>query len=170
MKKRYRLSSLRVAAWAAAVLGIVLSSSAWALVGETEEQIAARYGGPGKAIGDQVLYVKDDWNISVFYSAKGIVTMEIYTHRPDSAGTRPDLTQPEIDTLLHDEGRGQNWGTGEADGLTTWRREDGLLFGRYRPSDQLIVFVSPDHEAVAGHAAVILKDGKTDSTPAPPAP
>ncbi len=145
-----------------------LRASAWALVGETEQQIEARYGGPGKAIGDQVLYAKDEWNVSVFYSAKGVVTMEIYTHRPDSGGTRPDIAQPEIDALLHDEGRGQAWGAGEADGLTTWRREDGLLFARYRPADQLIVFISPDHQATAGRPSMMLKDGKTTDAPANP--
>jgi len=170
--KRSRLSPSWGSAWVA-MLAAVLScglSSSWALVGETEGQIETRYGGPGKMIGDQVLYAKDEWNVSVFYSATGVVTMEIYTHRPDSGGTRPDLTQPEIDALLHDEGRGQAWGEGEADGLTTWRREDGRLFARYRPSDQLIVFISPDHQALAGRPAVLLKDGKTADVPAPANP
>jgi len=148
----------------------ILPAPAWAVVGETQAQVEARYGGPGKAVGDQVLYTKDDWNISVFYSDKGVVTMEIYSHRPDTAGTRPDITQAEIDALLHDQGQGQSWGTGEADGLTTWRREDGHLFGRYRPSDQLIVFISPDHQAVAGRSAVVLKDGKTETSEVPSTP
>ena len=155
-----------------AVLFCGFSSSARALVGETEEQIEARYGGPGKTIGDQVLYAKDEWNVSVFYGGNGVVTMEIFSHRPDTGGSRPEITQPEItqpeiDALLHDEGRGQAWGRGEADGLTTWRREDGQLFARYRPSDQLIVFISPDHQALAGRPAVLLKDGKTADAPAP---
>jgi hypothetical protein len=163
-------------------------SCARARVGETQPQIEARYGGPGKEIGDQVLYASGDMNVSVFYTASVPVqvpsapadgkaapktvqvqvpkaTMEIYSHRTGPDGSKPELTQADIDGLLRDEGGGQDWAKIDKDGITTWYCPTRLLFARFEQDDQALVFISREHRAAMGKPSVLLQDGKAAPTP-----
>ncbi len=140
------------------------AAPARARVGGTQPQVEARYGGPGKEIGDQVLYASGDMNVSVFYtvnvpasSADGKApapvpkaTMEIYSHRTAPDGGKPELTPAEIDGLLRDEGGGQDWAKIEKDGVTTWYCPSRLLFARFQQDEQALVFISREHRPVMG--------------------
>jgi hypothetical protein len=147
-----------------ALLLALLPALAWGRIGETRAQMEARYGS-GKDIGDQTLYTTDNTSLTVFYSGNGgpqdRVTMEIIGNRPASDGTPIPFTPDEIDSLLKDEGAGQNWGGGkDKNGNAVWFRVDQKIFAKVEKDT--VVFRGKDNIASTPPAVpgVVLHDGK----------
>lgn len=116
---------------AAAVLFVIFSSPAHAVIGETESQIAKRYGKtigdiPTEAFGPCRGFMLPGYVVGVALM-NGVSSMEMFSKNDQS-----EMTPKEIETLFKANGPGEwksepmsqpNW--------KRWRRDDGALVGLY---------------------------------------
>jgi hypothetical protein len=115
----------------AAALFVIVSSPAYALIGETESQLAKRYGNsfgdiPTEAFGPCRGFMLTGYVVGVAI-VNGVSSMEMFSKNDQS-----EMTPKEIETLFKANGPGewksestsqQNW--------KRWRRNDGALVGLY---------------------------------------
>jgi hypothetical protein len=106
---------------------VSLTGPAWARLGETEDQLIARYGDPtnkgsGGPVGEKTSWIhfkKSGFDIEVILF-NGVSSQE---HITNSQGD--GMTTQEIKTLLDANAQGHAWK--ELSGGQNWQRDDGAL-------------------------------------------
>jgi hypothetical protein len=122
-------------------LGFLLATVR-AEVGDTREQLRARYGA-GKEVGDQLLLTAKGYFLSAYF-VNDIVSMEIYTVAPDANGSPREWTEQSQKELLTRQASGKIWQPGKAQrtGETYWIRSDQEVAARFVQGKGVMVFLS----------------------------
>jgi hypothetical protein len=133
-------------------LGTMLSGEA--KIGDTRAQMMSRHG-IGKDLGEQMLFTSGAYQMTVFFSAADVVTMQVYA-KPAEALLEPppealdgaplvkppernrsSITVEEQEALLREHGEGQQWTPLKTSrGSQLWRRADGKVYAQYRAQDK----------------------------------
>ncbi len=127
------------------------ASSAWATVGDGQEQLFQRYG-KGKQLGGNVLLYKvrkddQDSGISVsIYFSGNTSTMEVFSRGHDAQGKRLPLNEEDIKFILEQNADGNRWQSYHAkrSGRDMWRRSDGRVMAHYDPAEMALTMISPE--------------------------
>ena len=146
---------------------VSLTGLAWASLGETEEQLIARYGkeigikskdqAKGGAVAlDRLSFNESGFQIDVLLF-NGISSEESVYHRPNTP-----MTDAEIKTLLNANAQGQAWKEVAPQqelllwlkSLKSWQREDGVIASLEGPKERpRLLFHIKSKELIAAEKA-----------------
>lgn len=139
------MRNISLATAAAALAFLLTAFSAQANIGETHDQLIARYGN-GHDGGEHIAFSFKDKSSQEFfisvYMTENRSSMEIISHKPDGNGDRTSFTPEELKMFLDQQASGGDWiKMQEKDGQTLWMSGDKKIFARYSPSQKVLVFL-----------------------------
>ncbi len=120
----------------------VAPALAHATIGDDLPTLRAAYGS-AKEVGNEMLFRHDGYSIAIAFDGTR-AAMEIFL-RDGSVPTKPDMTQEDIDTILKNEGAGQDWrAVNTPNGQPMWMRHDNKVLARFNTNEKILTVMVND--------------------------
>ncbi|MCS7063521.1 MAG: hypothetical protein NZM04_05680 [Methylacidiphilales bacterium] len=115
-----------------------------AQIGETREQLKARYG-PALSVGGQDVFESAPFHITVFYDELGRSRLMIYALASKARKAITNNVEAYMKKIMTDLSNGLDWNLVEKKvSEATYLRSDKKLFARVNYEENLIFFMTPD--------------------------
>ena len=125
----------------------IVSSAAYARIGETLQQCIERYGQPIKTTPEgMILFSKSGLYVFVHFFEEKADAIAFRKVEEDALQTPAEISQNEIDLLLSSNGQGHEWKKREVISMDSeWETDDGKIIATYGTMQHLLIVVTKDY-------------------------